>query len=69
MGRYKIEDCNTWRVGRGNKVRFWLDEWMTGGYFKRRFPSIYAIAQFKKMLIEDAYSENNGHREWKHESK
>lgn len=64
MDRHKMQKCIRWRLGRGNKIHFWLNEWVVGGTLKRQFPRIYAIAQSKNMFIEDAYRDNNGSREW-----
>lgn len=64
LDQLKTQDCIRWRLGRGNRIDFWLDGWVVGGSLKRQFPRIYAIAQPKNMLIEDAYREKNGSREW-----
>lgn len=64
MDRHKIQECISWRLGKGNKIWFWLDGWADGGSLKRQFPRIYAIAQLKNMFMEDAYGENNSNREW-----
>lgn len=64
MDRYKMQDCVQWRLGRGNRIHFWLDEEVIDGRLKNQFPRIYAIAQSKNMFIEDPYRVTNGNSKW-----
>lgn len=34
VGSGKFLECVRWKLGRGSKIRFWLDEWIEGGSFK-----------------------------------
>lgn len=49
-------------VGEGAQNHFWMDEWIGKGSLKDQFPRIFAIAQFKNMVVEEAYIEGNGSR-------
>lgn len=53
-----IENCSTWVIGRGNKVRFWQDTWFGNTNFQTHFPSIFAIARDKYPLVESAFEGN-----------
>lgn len=50
----RFKECITWKFGRGNRIKFWLDDWLEGGCLMIWFPSIFAIAQSKEMVIEEA---------------
>lgn len=60
----RFKECINWKLGRGNCIRFWHDEWLDGGCLKTRFPRIYAIAQSKNMRVEEAYATENGGLSW-----
>ncbi|XP_021911993.1 uncharacterized protein LOC110825801 [Carica papaya] len=51
----RFQQCIKWNLCRGNKISFWEDEWLGEGCLMRRYPRIYAIAQNKKIAVEEAY--------------
>lgn len=54
-----------WRVGRGDTVRFWENQWLDGGTLREQFPKIYIIAQQKGVNICDYHTREIGEgREW-----
>lgn len=64
MNWHRFQECIHWRLGRGNIIRFWEDEWIDGGSLMRQFLRIFAIAQSKNMVIEEAYRDHSGITEW-----
>ena len=41
------------KVGKGNKVRFWEDIWVGDNTLKRLFPSLFRLSTFKSHPISD----------------
>lgn len=60
----RFKNCIQWPVGKGNRIKFWVFDWIEGSCLMRSFPSIYAIAQSKNMKIEDAYKIIDGSVVW-----
>lgn len=56
--------CNQWKIGRGDKIKFWKDEWIEGGCLMSHFPRIFEISQSRNMVVKEAYKENNGSQTW-----
>lgn len=52
-GKEKLMKCISWKVGRGNRLNFWTDNWLEGGSLMSQFPQIYLIAQNKEISICD----------------
>lgn len=38
MGKGVLQNCIRWRMGLGERVRFWWDERIEGGAFSNKFP-------------------------------
>lgn len=64
MGRQNFLNCTRWRVGTGDKIRFWEEFWCGNVKLKDRFPRIFAIAQNKNMFVGEAYTFIEGKRVW-----
>jgi len=51
-----------WRVGEGNKIRFWKDKWVGGTSLCSRFPGLYAISNCKDSTVGELGGWT--HNEW-----
>ena len=53
-------------VGKGNKVRFWHDNWCGDGLLKDKFPILFECSREREASIDSVYSRVNGveTREW-----
>lgn len=51
----RFGSCTRWKLGRGNKINFWHDDWTGEGCFKSCFSRIYDLAQSRNMLVENTY--------------
>jgi len=40
-----------WKVGSGEKVKFWEDEWLANGQLKERYERIYNNSELKDKSI------------------
>lgn len=56
--------CIKWKLGQGNMINFWEENWVGDGNLKGRFPNIFSIAQNKNLLVEAAYQVSNGMVVW-----
>ena len=45
-----------WKVGRGDKVRFWEDVWASNSSFKTLFPRLYSISLNHGQKVEEVGS-------------
>lgn len=43
----------SFKVGHGNKVRFWKDWWCSDGALMDLFPTLYSIALNKEAVVAD----------------
>lgn len=64
MEKQKFQECINWKSGKGDKNRFWMDEWIGRVRLKDQFPRVFINAKSKNMVIEEAYIEGSGNREW-----
>lgn len=64
MERQHFQECIKWKMGRGNKILFWMDEWIGSWCLKDQFLSIFVIAQSKNMVVDEAYAMVNERPEW-----
>lgn len=53
--RPRFRDYIRWDLGKGDMIKFWYDEWIEGESLNSRFSRIFAIAQSRNMVIEEAY--------------
>lgn len=47
-----FEENTVWKIGRGDKCRFWKDVWVNGNSLANLFPRLYLISEQKEELIE-----------------
>ena len=47
-------------VGKGNKVRFWHDNWCGDGLLKDKFPILFECSREREASIDSMYSRVNG---------
>jgi len=50
----------TWKVGKGDKIKFWKDEWLAIGQLKARYDRLYNNSELKDKTIESLGSWNTG---------
>jgi len=55
----------TWKVGKGDKIKFWEDEWLAIGQLKARYDRLYNNSELKDKTIRSLGSWNTGRWEWK----
>ncbi|KAJ0683718.1 putative RNA-directed DNA polymerase [Helianthus annuus] len=60
----KIEEKIKGRVGCGDTILFWQDNWVDGGALRFRFPKLYAISKNKGAVVHEFFSNQNGAIEW-----
>lgn len=60
MESQKNFDFTKWKVGKGDKIRFWLDDWMDVDRLKDQFPNICAFNISRNMVVVEAYEEVSG---------
>lgn len=46
----------TWKVGNGEKSRFWKDPWLDGQTLENRFPRLFLVLEQKESLISEVGS-------------
>lgn len=64
-GKEKFLNCIRWKVGKGDRLNFWKDNWMEGGSLMSQFPQIYSIALNREARISDYhYGEIGAEGEW-----
>lgn len=56
--------CINWRLGRGNKIRFWLDKWIGEDSLNNKFPRIFELAQSKLLVVAEADMDFNDRVQW-----
>lgn len=62
VGKQNFIDCVKWKLGMGDKIRFWKDEWTGRGKFEDQFSRIFAIATLENMKVVHACNEGNESR-------
>ena len=55
-----------WKVGSGDKVRFWEDAWAGNSSFKTLFPRLFSISLNQGQKVEEVGSWVDSVWEWKH---
>lgn len=60
-----LQDGTTWRVGCGDKIKFWEDSWSGHGEaLKLKYPRLYRISLQQHKLIQQVGSFNDSAWEW-----
>ncbi|RVX14524.1 putative ribonuclease H protein [Vitis vinifera] len=54
----------TFLAGKGNKIRFWYDQWCGCLVLSQRFPHLYAMAVQRNATVEEMWDQNCGQRGW-----
>ncbi|RVW45359.1 putative mitochondrial protein [Vitis vinifera] len=57
-------DNLVFKVGKGNKIRFWNDMWCGDSALSQRFPHLYILAAHRNALVEDMRDQNAGEGSW-----
>ncbi|KAJ9703718.1 hypothetical protein PVL29_005138 [Vitis rotundifolia] len=52
------------KVGKGNKIRFWTDQWCGSHVLASRFPLLYALAVQRNATVGDMWDQNIGQGGW-----
>ncbi|RVW53000.1 Suppressor of mec-8 and unc-52 protein-like 1 [Vitis vinifera] len=52
------------KVGRGNKVRFWTDHWCGNEALSQVFPQIFALAACKNAVVDEVWDPRLGQGGW-----
>ncbi|KAJ9697654.1 hypothetical protein PVL29_006993 [Vitis rotundifolia] len=52
------------KVGKGNKIRFWTDQWCGSHVLSRRFPLLYALAVQRNATVGEMWDQNLGQGGW-----
>lgn len=60
MDKNKFHTCIRWRVGRGDKNRFWQDLWLKRRALRDQFPQAFAIARHKYITIYGSFRDIGG---------
>lgn len=63
-GNHKFLECTRWKVGKGDRIWFWGNEWIGDFKLEDHFSRIFAIAQARDIIVEEAYSVMRGSRDW-----
>jgi len=63
LGR-SFEDGFKWKVGDGNDISFWKDNWMDCGTLKRVFPRLFSINLAKEAMMDELGSWSSGVWVW-----
>lgn len=61
---FDFQHCTKWKVGRGNRIKFWEDRWAGDGSLMSRIPRIFNIAQYKSLTVGESYQFINGRAVW-----
>ena len=60
-----LNDGTTWRVGCGDKIKFWEDSWIENGEaLKTKYPRLYSISLQQHKLIQQVGNFNESSWEW-----
>ena len=61
-----LQQETTWKVGCGDKIRFWEDKWSgEGEALMRKYPRLYQISCQQQQLVQQVGSHTNIAWEWK----
>lgn len=53
-----------WKIGRGNIINFWEDEWLRRGSLKSQFPRVYNLVARKNVMVEELFKGRDGRSRW-----
>ncbi|RVX10572.1 hypothetical protein CK203_016982 [Vitis vinifera] len=52
------------KVGKGNKVRFWIDPWCGNNVLSEAFPDLFSMAAQRNVTVEDYWDQNLSQGGW-----
>ena len=52
------------KVGKGNKIRFWTDPWCGNYVLSQSFPNLFAMAAHRNATVEEMWNQNFGQGGW-----
>ena len=52
------------KVGKGNKIRFWTDPWCGNNVLSQGFPDLFSMAAQMNVTVEEYWDQNLGQGEW-----
>ena len=52
------------KVGKGNKIRFWTDPWCGSYVLSQSFPNLFAMAAHWNAMVEEMWDQNFGKGGW-----
>ncbi|RVW53963.1 Heat shock 70 kDa protein 17 [Vitis vinifera] len=57
-------DNMTFRVGKGNMIRFWTDVWCSESSLYQCFPHLFGMAAQRNSTVEEMWDQNSGQGNW-----
>ncbi|RVX23098.1 putative ribonuclease H protein [Vitis vinifera] len=57
-------DNMVFKVGKGNKVRFWIDPWCGNNVLSEAFPDLFSMAAQRNATVEDYWDQNLSQGGW-----
>ncbi|RVW22558.1 putative ribonuclease H protein [Vitis vinifera] len=52
------------KVGKGNRIRFWTDLWCGNNVLSQGFPNLFSMAAHRNVTVEECWDQNTGQRGW-----
>ena len=52
------------KVGKGNKIRFWIDPWCGNNVLSQGFPNLFSMAAQRNVIEEETWDQNFGEGGW-----
>ena len=52
------------KVGKGNKIRFWIDPWCGNNVLSQVFPDLFSMAAQRNVTVEDYWDQNLSQGGW-----
>ncbi|RVW97644.1 hypothetical protein CK203_028014 [Vitis vinifera] len=63
-GSWMVLGKLAFKVGKGNKIRFWTDLWCRDTMLSQRFPHLFTLAAHRNATIEEMWDQNFGVGGW-----
>ncbi|RVW52711.1 Protection of telomeres protein 1b [Vitis vinifera] len=52
------------KVGKGNRIRFWTDLWCGNNVLSQGFPNLFSMAAHRNVTVEECWDQNMGQGGW-----
>ena len=52
------------KVGKGNRIRFWTDLWCGNMVLSQGFPNLFSMAAHRNVTVEECWDQNTGQGGW-----